>query len=94
MGRVSEVAHWRIVIYVDLGQIMTRFLAATLLLLAATLPVAAQDFLPKVESRLISERSSAVRGGTITVALEEKIRSGWHTYWVNPGDAGVPTTIN
>src|SRR5271154_1839648 len=77
-----------------MGQGMTRFLAAVLLLLAAASPVMAQDSLPKVEPRLISERSSAAPGGTITVALEEKIRTGWHTYWVNPGDAGVPTTIN
>ena len=32
-------------------------------------------------------------GGTITVALEEKIAPGWHTYWKNPGDAGAPTEI-
>ena len=27
------------------------------------------------------------------MALEEKIRAGWHTYWINPGDAGAPTEI-
>ena len=40
-------------------------------------------------------RTSAVApGGTITVALEEKIAPGWHTYWKNPGDAGAPTEID
>ena len=33
-------------------------------------------------------------GGTITVALEENIRAGWHTYWINPGDAGAGHEIN
>ena len=29
----------------------------------------------------------------MTVALVEDIRPGWHTYWVNPGEAGEPTEI-
>ena len=33
-------------------------------------------------------------GGTITVALEENIAPGWHTYWINPGDAGAATDIH
>ena len=38
--------------------------------------------------------ASVPPGGTITVALEENIRAGWHTYWINPGDAGAPTESN
>ena len=49
---------------------------------------------PGVAARLIAEQTAAPPGGTITIALEEKIRPGWHTYWVNPGDAGAPTTID
>jgi len=63
--------------------------------LLAAAPAFAQgmDELPKVHARLVAEDASVAPGGTITVALEENIRDGWHTYWVNPGDAGAPTEI-
>ena len=63
-------------------------------LLAAT-PALAQgiDELPKVHARLVAEDASVPPGGSITVALEENIRDGWHTYWVNPGDAGAASEI-
>ncbi len=48
---------------------------------------------PKVHARLVAEDKAIAPGGTITVALEEKIAPGWHTYWKNPGDAGAPTDI-
>jgi len=60
----------------------------------ATSPAAAQiDEAPKVHVRFVSEGDSVAPGGTTAVALEEDIRAGWHTYWVNPGDAGAPTEI-
>ncbi len=33
-------------------------------------------------------------GDLLTVALRTRIASGWHTYWLNPGDAGLPTKID
>jgi thiol:disulfide interchange protein DsbD len=51
------------------------------------------DEMPKVHARLVAEDLAAPPGGSITVALEEDIREGWHTYWVNPGDAGAPSEI-
>ena len=59
-------------------------------LLAA--PAFAQGGL-KVQARLVAEQASVAPGGSLTIALEEKIQDGWHTYWVNPGDAGAPTDI-
>jgi thiol:disulfide interchange protein DsbD len=41
----------------------------------------------------VAEDKAVAPGGTITVALEEKIAPRWHTYWKNPGDAGAPTEI-
>ena len=32
-------------------------------------------------------------GETSTVALRLKMANGWHTYWQNPGDSGLPTTL-
>jgi thiol:disulfide interchange protein DsbD len=48
---------------------------------------------PKVQARLVAEQDVVPPGGTVTVALEEKIVPGWHTYWKNAGDAGAPTQI-
>jgi thiol:disulfide interchange protein DsbD len=71
---------------------MKRLLLFCLLLLAG--PALAQpDPGPKVAARLVAEDVAVAPGGTVTVALEEKIADGWHTYWKNPGDAGAPTEI-
>jgi thiol:disulfide interchange protein/DsbC/DsbD-like thiol-disulfide interchange protein len=46
-----------------------------------------------VEAELVSERTALVPGQTTTVALRLKMQEGWHTYWQNPGDSGLPTTL-
>ena len=46
-----------------------------------------------VTARLVSERIALVPGGTAWLALHFTIRPGWHTYWLNPGDAGEKTDI-
>ncbi len=48
---------------------------------------------PNVTARLVSERIGLAPGGTTWLALHLVIRDGWHTYWVNPGDAGEKTEI-
>ncbi|HEY2446926.1 MAG TPA: protein-disulfide reductase DsbD domain-containing protein [Rhizomicrobium sp.] len=71
------------------------FLVALLALaLGGAAPALAQiDTAPKVHARLIAERGAIAPGAKIAIALEENIRPGWHTYWLNPGDAGQPTEI-
>jgi thiol:disulfide interchange protein DsbD len=46
-----------------------------------------------VEAELVAERTALVPGQTATVALRLKMIDGWHTYWQNPGDTGLPTTL-
>ena len=46
-----------------------------------------------VEAELVSDVMSVEPGGQFWVALRQKIRPGWHTYWKNPGDSGAPTRI-
>ena len=72
---------------------MKSLLAALALLLAAPALAQGIDEAPKVHARLVAEDLSVPPGGTITVALEENIRDGWHTYWINPGDAGAASEI-
>ena len=56
---------------------------------SAANPVATEN----VRAQLISE-VTAIRSGTpFWVALYLDIRDGWHTYWRNPGDSGLATTI-
>lgn len=47
-----------------------------------------------VEVELISELTAVRPGHPLTIALKLKHDSGWHTYWKNPGDAGLPTEIS
>jgi DsbC/DsbD-like thiol-disulfide interchange protein/cytochrome c biogenesis protein CcdA len=46
-----------------------------------------------VEAELVAERTALVPGVPSTLALRLKIEDGWHTYWRNPGDSGLPTTL-
>ena len=47
-----------------------------------------------VEARLISSHSTITPGQTFTIGLEFKIDETWHTYWINPGETGKPTTLD
>jgi thiol:disulfide interchange protein/DsbC/DsbD-like thiol-disulfide interchange protein len=60
----------------------------------ATAAAAQIDNLPKVHARLIAEHDALAPGATETIAFEQDIRAGWHTYWLNPGDVGQPTTLD
>ncbi len=46
-----------------------------------------------VDARLISEVKTVQPGASFWVALRLQMNDGWHTYWRNPGDAGLETTI-
>ncbi len=46
-----------------------------------------------VQLELAPQSASIAPGQTLYVALHEKIRAGWHTYWRNPGDAGEPPKL-
>ena len=46
-----------------------------------------------VAARLVPEAGSVVPGGTLWVDLHLDIDPGWHVYWRNPGDSGLPTEI-
>lgn len=47
-----------------------------------------------VAARLVSEAAAIAPGRTSWVDLHLDIAPGWHTYWRNPGDSGLPTTID
>ena len=47
-----------------------------------------------VEAELVSESASMVPGQSFWVAVRLKMDPGWHTYWQNPGDSGLPTSVS
>ncbi|MGH8616467.1 MAG: protein-disulfide reductase DsbD family protein [Burkholderiales bacterium] len=47
----------------------------------------------RVEAELVAETATIAPGTPFTVALRLKMDPEWHTYWRNPGDSGLPTTI-
>jgi thiol:disulfide interchange protein/DsbC/DsbD-like thiol-disulfide interchange protein len=47
-----------------------------------------------VAATLIGETRNVVAGRPLHLALRHQIQAGWHTYWSNPGESGLPTTID
>ncbi|MCB2108501.1 MAG: thioredoxin family protein [Rhodobacteraceae bacterium] len=59
----------------------------------------AQNFTRSVETEnsratLLIARTSAAPGSTVWAALKLELAPGWHTYWRNPGDSGLPGGVS
>lgn len=48
---------------------------------------------PKVEVRLLADRTAVVPGGSVEVGLAFRIPKEWHIYWRYPGDSGKPPEV-
>jgi thiol:disulfide interchange protein DsbD len=48
---------------------------------------------PRVQTELLTDVEQVAPGESIRVAVAFSMDGGWHIYWENPGDAGVPTDI-
>ena len=47
-----------------------------------------------LKAELVSEYSQLQPGQTVTLALHTEHEPHWHTYWLNPGDSGLATSID
>jgi thiol:disulfide interchange protein DsbD len=47
-----------------------------------------------VSADIAAETASATPGSTLWLDLHLEIKPGWHIYWQNPGDSGLPTAID
>lgn len=54
----------------------------------------ADDASPHSDAELVSEVDAVAPGEPFTVALRIDMEDGWHSYWKNPGDSGLPTRID
>ncbi len=43
---------------------------------------------------LLSEKNRVQKGDEFIIGLKFDLNPGWHTYWINPGDSGLPMEIN
>ena len=66
---------------------MTKLILLAAALLAAAPAIAA----PHAAVTLALESAAPAPGKPLTVALHFAPQPGWHTYWKNPGDAGIET---
>jgi DsbC/DsbD-like thiol-disulfide interchange protein len=79
------------------GLIAGVVLTATSALAAATITgaqVRREGGSQHVTATLIGETRNIVPGRQLHLALRQQIQPGWHTYWSNPGESGLPTTID
>ena len=81
----------------EMSRLAPRLAGLFLLVVAAlglTLPASAQVTAssPHAEGTILLERSASTPGDTFLGALRLKMAEGWHVYWINPGDSGLPPT--
>lgn len=47
-----------------------------------------------VQSTLYADRAGFAPGETTWFALRQNVRQGWHVFWINPGNAGLPLALD
>ncbi|MHA6719954.1 protein-disulfide reductase DsbD family protein [Sphingomonas sp. RS6] len=75
-----------------MAQLRFALMSLLFLIAAAVSPAAAQGFAkgPHVRNQLVAETARPAPGSKVTLALVSTPDPGWHAYWRNPGDAGLP----
>lgn len=74
---------------------MLRLVTANLLVFSAATAIAApaKDDAEPVQVELVAEHAALVPGQPEQFGLRLRHSPHWHTYWINPGDSGLPTTL-
>lgn len=80
---------------------MIRRLAILILAFAASLSAAAAQGVPQgfrtpadlVRASLVAEPAAVAGAQPFTLAVRMQIKPGWHVYWRNPGDSGLPPEV-
>jgi thiol:disulfide interchange protein len=76
---------------------MKRLLMAALMTMITALPAGALESAPVSSRRaiatLVTDTDAMQPGKPFRVGLRLRMADGWHTYWKNPGDAGVPPEL-
>jgi thiol:disulfide interchange protein/DsbC/DsbD-like thiol-disulfide interchange protein len=76
---------------------MIRRLALLILALAASLSAAAAQGLRTppnlVRASLAADHAAVAGAQPFTLAVRMQVKPGWHVYWRNPGDSGLPPEV-
>ncbi|MEA2773439.1 MAG: hypothetical protein QOD93_6401, partial [Acetobacteraceae bacterium] len=71
--------------------------AGPALMMTVAVPARALESAPVASKRavatLVTDTDAMRPGAPFRVALRLRMADGWHTYWKNPGDAGVPPEL-
>ncbi len=67
---------------------MLEGLLATIGFMTSAAPVTSN-----VHATLVAEHATARPGKPLWVGVRLGMATGWHTYWSNPGDSGLPTKV-
>jgi DsbC/DsbD-like thiol-disulfide interchange protein len=67
-------------------------LVAALAVLMVSVTASPQDPSP-VDARLVASTTTIEAGKPFEVGVLLHMQPGWHVYWLNPGDAGLPTSV-
>ncbi len=73
--------------------LLKALLAALLLALPALAAESPPVASPRATATLITDTDHIAPGQPFRAALRLRMAPGWHTYWKNPGDAGVAPTL-
>jgi len=46
-----------------------------------------------VQASLLAEPAAVAGGTPFTLAIHMRLKAGWHVYWRNPGDSGLPPEV-
>jgi DsbC/DsbD-like thiol-disulfide interchange protein len=71
----------------------SRFFCLVLLLFISQEGMADPVLTENAEVELVSEQTSVRPGETFWIGIRMDLREGWHTYWRNPGDSGMPMML-
>ncbi len=85
----GALPHWSLILMQSIARQILGFWA--LLMAAAAAPVMAAP--THISATLVTE-SSVLPGQQVTLAVLMRPAAGWHGYWLNPGDAGLPLMLD
>jgi len=76
------------------GRLLAGPVALLVCAAAAAQPAAAVVSTPQVRAELVAHAPEGVAAGKpLWLGLKLEHQRDWHTYWKNPGDSGLPTTL-
>lgn len=72
---------------------LCKIISILFILLTVTAYPFEQEIPDPVKTKIITNTKNVKPGEKIKVAIYFKLDPGWHIYWKNPGDSGLPTKV-